>query len=106
VRTPATVIYYMDGGMAANQTTKPNLCFVPTCEKKYGGSVLDDPANDPVSPDFGATDSSSDPNWCGPFPRHAEFWSNKGFVDGHVEWMLPSQRYYGNTPRLKPMPGY
>jgi prepilin-type N-terminal cleavage/methylation domain-containing protein/prepilin-type processing-associated H-X9-DG protein len=103
---PTTVVYFTDSGMAANVTTNPNLCVVPNCGRKYGAWVLDDVLNDPDSPDFGSTSSMSDPNWCGPFPRHGEFQSNNGFVDGHVELMRPSQWYYGNTPWLKPMPGY
>jgi prepilin-type N-terminal cleavage/methylation domain-containing protein/prepilin-type processing-associated H-X9-DG protein len=106
VRKPSTVVYTTDGGMQANPNTNPNTCIVPTCEKKYGGWVLEDPVNDPDSPDVGATSSSGDPNWCGPFPRHGNFQSNNGFTDGHVELMRPSQWYYGNTPWLKPEPGY
>jgi prepilin-type N-terminal cleavage/methylation domain-containing protein/prepilin-type processing-associated H-X9-DG protein len=106
VRAPGMVVYTTDGGMAAKQTENPLLCIVPICEKKFGAWVLDDPINDPDSPDFGATDEFNDPNWCGPFPRHGDFESNNGFVDGHVELMRPSQWYYGDTPWLKPMPGY
>jgi prepilin-type N-terminal cleavage/methylation domain-containing protein/prepilin-type processing-associated H-X9-DG protein len=106
VRTPSTVVYMTDGGMAANNTTDPRRCVIPTCQRKYGAWVLDDVSNDPDSPDFGATDSSNDPNWCGPYPRHPNFESNNGFVDGHVELMRPSQWYYGDTPWLKPLPGY
>jgi prepilin-type N-terminal cleavage/methylation domain-containing protein/prepilin-type processing-associated H-X9-DG protein len=106
VRKPAGVVYTTDGGMAANATTNPNTCIVPTCEKKYGGWVLEDPVKDADSPDVSATSSTTDPNWCGPFPRHGNFQSNNGFTDGHVELMRPSQWYYGNTPWLKPEPGY
>ena len=52
------VVYTTDGGMAANNTSDPRRCIVPANEKKYGAWVLDDPANDPDSPDFGATDAS------------------------------------------------
>jgi prepilin-type N-terminal cleavage/methylation domain-containing protein/prepilin-type processing-associated H-X9-DG protein len=106
VRTPATVVYITDGGMAAINTTDPRRCITSICEKKYGAWVLDDVASDPDSPDDSAVSSTSDPNWCGPFPRHEDFQSNNGFVDGHVELMRPSQWYYGNTPWLKPEPGY
>jgi prepilin-type processing-associated H-X9-DG protein len=106
VRAPAMVVYTTDGGMAANNTTNANLCIVPTCEVKPGAWVLDDPVSDFDSPDNGVSDSVSDPNWGGPFPRHGTFQSNNGFVDGHVELMRPSQWFYGKTPWLKPMPGY
>jgi prepilin-type N-terminal cleavage/methylation domain-containing protein/prepilin-type processing-associated H-X9-DG protein len=106
VCAPAMVVYTTDGGMAANDTTDPTRCIVPTCMTKYGAWVLDDVANDPDSPDFGAVKGKNDPNWCGPFPRHGKFQSNNGFVDGHVALMRPSQWYYGNTPWLKPMAGY
>jgi prepilin-type N-terminal cleavage/methylation domain-containing protein/prepilin-type processing-associated H-X9-DG protein len=106
VRKPATVVYITDGGMAANATANPNQCIVPTCERKYGGWVLEDPSNDPDSPDVGAVSSLTDPNWCGPLPRHGNFQSNNGFTDGHVELMRPSQWFYGDTPWLKPQPGY
>jgi len=106
VRAPAMVVYTTDSGMAANDTTDPAKCILPTCMAKYGAWVLDDVESDPDSPDFGSTTSTSDPNWCGPLPRHGDFQSNNGFVDGHVELMRPSQWYYGNTPWLKPMPGY
>jgi prepilin-type N-terminal cleavage/methylation domain-containing protein/prepilin-type processing-associated H-X9-DG protein len=106
VRSPAQVVYMTDSGMAANDTTVPTQCIVPSCMVKYGAWVLDDVVNDADSPDAGATASTTDPNWCGPFPRHGEFQSNNGFVDGHVELMKPAQWYYGNTPWLKPLPGY
>jgi len=106
VRAPAMVVYTTDGGMAANATTNAAKCIVPTCMAKYGAWVLDDVESDPDSPDAGATTSTGDPNWCGPLPRHGDFQSNNGFVDGHVELMRPSQWYYGNTPWLKPMPGF
>jgi prepilin-type N-terminal cleavage/methylation domain-containing protein/prepilin-type processing-associated H-X9-DG protein len=106
VRAPAMVVYTTDSGMAANDTTDPTKCVVPTCMAKYGAWVLDDVESDPDSPDFGSTTSTSDPNWCGPLPRHGDFQSNNGFVDGHVELMRPSRWYYGNTPWLRPMPGY
>ncbi len=106
VRAPAMVVYDTDGGMTANATANPNQCIVPKNEKKYGAWVLDDASRDPDSPAVGDVASPSDPNWCGPFPRHGTFQSNNGFVDGHVELMRPSQWYYGNTPWLKPMPGY
>jgi prepilin-type N-terminal cleavage/methylation domain-containing protein/prepilin-type processing-associated H-X9-DG protein len=106
VRAPSKVVYMTDGGMAAINTTDPMKCVVPTCMIKYGSWVLDDVANDADSPALGATTSTGDPNWCGPFPRHGHFQSNNGFVDGHVELMRPSQWYYGNTPWLKPLPGY
>ncbi len=103
---PPMVVYVTDSGMMANPTANPNLCIVPGNEMKYGAWVLDDPANDSDSPAFGMTSSLTDPNWCGPLPRHGAFQSNNGFVDGHVELMRPSQWYYGNTPWLKPEPGY
>jgi prepilin-type N-terminal cleavage/methylation domain-containing protein/prepilin-type processing-associated H-X9-DG protein len=103
---PPMVVYTTDGGMAANDTADPNLCVAPACMRKFGAWVLDDPANDSDSPDFGATTSHTDPNWCGPFPRHGEFQSNNGFVDGHVDLMKPSQWYYADTPWLTPEPGY
>jgi prepilin-type processing-associated H-X9-DG protein len=107
VRNPASVVYTTDSGMAANANPAPNRCITPACMVKYGAWLFDDPGNDdPISPDAGATDSTSDPNWCGPFPRHGEFQSNNGFVDGHVELMRPSQWYYFNSPWLKPEPGY
>jgi prepilin-type N-terminal cleavage/methylation domain-containing protein len=106
VLKPAMVVYTTDAGMAANVTTDPNSCIVPGCMMKFGAWVLDDPTNDGDSPDFGAVGSTTDPNWCGPFPRHGAFESNNGFVDGHVQLMRPSQWYYGNTAWLKPMPGY
>jgi prepilin-type N-terminal cleavage/methylation domain-containing protein/prepilin-type processing-associated H-X9-DG protein len=106
VRAPSMVVYTTDGGMNANNTMNPKDCIIPTNEKKYGAWVLDDPSNDPDSPVVGIPSSPGDPNWCGPFPRHGEFQSNNGFVDGHVELMRPSQWYYGNTPWLKPEPGY
>jgi prepilin-type N-terminal cleavage/methylation domain-containing protein/prepilin-type processing-associated H-X9-DG protein len=106
VRKPAGVVYTTDGGMQATPTGNPNLCIVPTSERKYGGWVLDDPVNDPDSPDVSAVTSSDDPNWCGPLPRHGNFQSNNGFTDGHVELMRPSQWYFGNSPWLKPEPGY
>jgi prepilin-type N-terminal cleavage/methylation domain-containing protein/prepilin-type processing-associated H-X9-DG protein len=106
VRAPGMVVYTTDGGMAAIATTDPMRCIVPTCVIKYGAWVLDDPTRDTDSPDAGATTTTDDPNWCGPFPRHGKFQSNNGFVDGHVELMRPSQWYYGNTPWLKPEPGY
>lgn len=106
VRKPAMVVYITDGGMAPLQTTDPNRCITPSCEKKYGGWVLEDVLKDADSPDVGAVSSTTDPNWCGPFPRHGNFQSNNGFVDCHVELMKPSQWYYGNTPWLQPMPGY
>jgi prepilin-type N-terminal cleavage/methylation domain-containing protein/prepilin-type processing-associated H-X9-DG protein len=106
VRSPAMVVYFTDAGMTANNTVNPNECILPTNEKKYGAWVLDDPDNDPDDPIIGVPSMSSDPNWCGPFPRHGEFQSNNGFVDGHVEFMRPSQWYYGDTPWLKPEPGY
>jgi prepilin-type N-terminal cleavage/methylation domain-containing protein/prepilin-type processing-associated H-X9-DG protein len=106
VRAPAMVVYTTDSGMAANDTTDPTRCIVPSCMVKYGAWVLDDVANDPDSPDFASASSTDDPNWCGPFPRHGEFQSNNGFVDGHVALMRPSQWYYGNSPWLKPAPGY
>jgi prepilin-type N-terminal cleavage/methylation domain-containing protein/prepilin-type processing-associated H-X9-DG protein len=100
------VVYMTDGGMCANPTDSPLQCITPSCEKKFGGWVLDDPLNDSDSPDFGATTSSGDPNWCGPFPRHGDFQSNVGFVDGHVALMKPSEWYYGDSPWLKPKAGY
>jgi prepilin-type N-terminal cleavage/methylation domain-containing protein/prepilin-type processing-associated H-X9-DG protein len=103
---PATIVYTTDSGMCANPTVQPTQCITPTCEKKYGSWVLDDALADSDSPDFGATTSATDPNWCGPFPRHGNFQSNNGFVDGHVSLMQPGQWYYGNTPWLKPLPGY
>jgi prepilin-type N-terminal cleavage/methylation domain-containing protein/prepilin-type processing-associated H-X9-DG protein len=106
VRASARVVYFTDGGMAPNNTPDPTQCVVPSCMMKYGAWVLDDVSNDGDSPDDAATGSTSDPNWCGPLPRHGEFQSNNGFVDGHVELMRPSQWYYANTPWLKPMPGY
>jgi len=106
VRKPAGVVYTTDSGMQANPTDNPNLCIAPAYERKYGGWVLEDPVNDPDSPDVSATTSATDPNWCGPLPRHGNFQSNNGFTDGHVELMRPSQWYYGNTPWLKPEPGY
>jgi prepilin-type N-terminal cleavage/methylation domain-containing protein/prepilin-type processing-associated H-X9-DG protein len=106
VRTPATVVYLTDGGMQANPTRDPQSCILPTNLKKYGGWVLDDPVLDPDSPDVPAVDSPSDPNWCGPLPRHGNFQSNNGFADGHVQLMRPSQWYYGANPWLKPAPGY
>jgi prepilin-type N-terminal cleavage/methylation domain-containing protein/prepilin-type processing-associated H-X9-DG protein len=106
VRAPAMVVYSTDGGMKSISTADPNQCIVPTSEKKYGAWVLDDATRDPDSPAVGDTASATDPNWCGPFPRHGNFQSNNGFVDGHVEFMRPSQWYYGNTPWLKPLPGY
>jgi prepilin-type N-terminal cleavage/methylation domain-containing protein/prepilin-type processing-associated H-X9-DG protein len=103
---PAKVVYFTDGGMAPISTTQPLKCITPACERKFGGWVLDDPANDSDSPDFAATTSTTDPNWCGPFPRHGDFQSNNGFVDGHVELMKPSLWYYNDTPWLKPSAGY
>ncbi len=106
VRAPSKVVYTTDAGMRTVNTTNANLCIVPTNEKKYGASVLDDPSQDPDSPAIGDTESPDDPNWCGPFPRHGDFESNNGFVDGHVELMRPSQWYYAGTPWLRPLPGY
>jgi len=106
VQTPATVVYTTDGGMAPYETRNPDQCIIPTCEVKYGGWVLDDPVNDPDSPDVSGVTSLEDPNWCGPLPRHGNFESNNGFTDGHVELMRPSQWYYGYTPWLRPEPGY
>ena len=103
---PAGVVYSTDSGMAPKATTSPTLCIVPTCEVKCGSWVLDDPDNDdPIAVDAGAVASSTDPNWCGPFPRHGDFQSNNGFVDGHVELMKPAQWYYGGSPWLDPEPG-
>ena len=107
VRKPATVVYTTDSGMAANNTSNPAKCITPACMIKYGAWLFDDPGNDdPISPDPGAADMTTDPNWCGPFPRHGEFESNNGFVDGHVELMKPSLWYYNDTPWLKPSAGY
>jgi prepilin-type N-terminal cleavage/methylation domain-containing protein/prepilin-type processing-associated H-X9-DG protein len=107
VRSPAQVVYLTDGGMNANNTFDPNKCITPACLIKTGAWLFDDPANDdPDSPDGGATSSSGDPNWCGPFPRHGSFQSNNGFVDGHVALMKPSQWYYGGSRWIAPEPGY
>jgi prepilin-type processing-associated H-X9-DG protein len=92
------VVYTTDGGMRTVNTTNGNLCIVLTNEKKYGAWVLDDPSQDPDSPAVGDTESLDDPDWCGPLPRHGDFESNNGFVDGHVELMRPSQWYYAGTP--------
>jgi prepilin-type processing-associated H-X9-DG protein len=100
------VVYITDGGMKANESPNPNTCIARTNEKKYGAWVLDDPGENADSPGTGDVTSAGDPNWCGPFPRHGDFQSNNGFVDGHVELMRPSQWYYLNTPWLKPLPGY
>jgi hypothetical protein len=71
VRKPASVVYMTDSGMAANNTTNPNKCITPGCMIKYGAWLFDDPGNDdPISPDPGAPDMTTDPNWCGPFPRN------------------------------------
>jgi prepilin-type processing-associated H-X9-DG protein len=100
------VVYMTDSGMAGENTANPNLCITPGCMIKYGAWLIDDPGNDdPISPDPGAGDQTTDPNWCGPFPRHGEFQSNNGFVDGHVELMKPSQWFYTGTPWLDPEPG-
>jgi prepilin-type N-terminal cleavage/methylation domain-containing protein/prepilin-type processing-associated H-X9-DG protein len=101
---PAGCVYMTDGGVAANNTTNPNLCITPACMLK-SGAWLDPGNDDPVSPDPGADDMTTDPNWCGPFPRHGEFQSNNGFVDGHVELMKPFQWYYTGSPWLEPEPG-
>jgi prepilin-type N-terminal cleavage/methylation domain-containing protein/prepilin-type processing-associated H-X9-DG protein len=103
---PAGCVYTTDGGMAANHTTNPNTCITPACMIKYGAWLFDDPGDDdPISPDPDAPDQTTDPNWCGPFPRHGNFQSNNGFVDGHVELMKPSQWYYAGSPWLDPEPG-
>jgi len=103
---PAACVYITDGGMAANNTTSPTQCITPNCMIKYGAWLFDDPGNDdPISPIPGASDMTSDPNWCGPFPRHGQFQSNNGFADGHVELMRPSQWFYVNSPWLNPAPG-
>jgi prepilin-type processing-associated H-X9-DG protein len=107
VRKPASVVYMTDSGMAANNTTNPNKCITPGCMIKYGAWLFDDPGNDdPISPDPGAPDMTTDPNWCGPFPRHGDFECNNAFVDGHVALMKPSQWYYAGSPWLMPEPGY
>ena len=93
VYKPATIVYTTDGGMQANETRNPQLCILPGNLRKYGGWVMDDPVTDPDSPDIPAVDSPTDPNWCGPLPRHGNFQSNNGFTDGHVELMMPSQWY-------------
>ncbi len=100
---PAGCVYLTDSGMAANNTTDPNRCITPVCMMKFGAWLFDDPGNgDPVSPDPGADDQQTDPNWAGPFPRHGNFQSNNGFVDGHVELMKPSQWFYVDSPWLAP----
>jgi prepilin-type N-terminal cleavage/methylation domain-containing protein/prepilin-type processing-associated H-X9-DG protein len=107
VRSPGQVVYLTDGGMNANDTFDPNKCITPACLIKTGAWLFDDPANnDPDSPDAGATSSSGDPNWCGPYPRHGSFQSNNGFVDGHVALMKPSQWFYGGSRWIAPEPGY
>jgi prepilin-type N-terminal cleavage/methylation domain-containing protein/prepilin-type processing-associated H-X9-DG protein len=103
---PAGVVYSTDSGMEPNNTSDPNRCIIPTCPVKCGGWVMDDPGgDDPISVEGGDVNSAADPNWCGPFPRHGNFQSNNGFVDGHVELMKPSQWYYAGTPWLDPEPG-
>ncbi len=103
---PAGVVYVTDSGMAPNNTTIPLKCITPSCPIKCGSWVFDDPGNgDAVSVEGGDLSSLSDPNWCGPFPRHGDFQSNNGFVDGHVELLKPSQWYYADSVWLTPEPG-
>jgi prepilin-type N-terminal cleavage/methylation domain-containing protein/prepilin-type processing-associated H-X9-DG protein len=106
VLKPAGVLYCTDSGMAPNNTTDPWTCITPRCQIKCGSWVFDDPGDgDPVAVEGGDVDSLTDPNWCGPFPRHGDFQSNNGFVDGHVELLKPSQWYYAGSLWLDPEPG-
>jgi prepilin-type N-terminal cleavage/methylation domain-containing protein/prepilin-type processing-associated H-X9-DG protein len=103
---PAGVVYSTDSGMAPNDTTNPLKCITPACKIKCGSWVFDDPGNgDRVAVEGGDVESLNDPNWCGPFPRHGDFQSNNGFVDGHVELLKPSQWYYADSQWLAPEPG-
>jgi prepilin-type N-terminal cleavage/methylation domain-containing protein/prepilin-type processing-associated H-X9-DG protein len=103
---PAGCVYLTDSGVAPNNSIDPLFCITSRCEVKCGAWVFDDPGSgDPLSVEGGDVDSSTDPNWCGPLPRHGDFQSNNGFVDGHVELMKPSQWYYADSPWLDPEPG-
>jgi prepilin-type N-terminal cleavage/methylation domain-containing protein/prepilin-type processing-associated H-X9-DG protein len=103
---PAAVVYSTDSGMAPLNTPDPLKCITPASQIKCGSWVMDDPGNgDAVAVEGGDVTSLTDPNWCGPFPRHGNFQSNTGFVDGHVELLKPSQWYFTGSMWLNPEPG-
>jgi prepilin-type processing-associated H-X9-DG protein len=55
-------------------------------------------------PNDGQTNSSGNPHWGGPCPRHLET-TNVGFADGHVKAMRVEKFYYADSPYLDPARG-
>ena len=97
VRNPSGTIFMTDSGTQPSASQTPAV--TPKSKLKLGAWMLGDPQ---VGQCPGCV-TGSNPNWCGPHPRHNQRSSN-GFSDGHVESMTVDW-YYGNTPWLDPKRG-
>jgi prepilin-type N-terminal cleavage/methylation domain-containing protein/prepilin-type processing-associated H-X9-DG protein len=103
---PSATVYIAEGGA---QSSGPNGVVVDqngnVQNTKNGCPILDLPhGGGAMKPPSGA---GSDPNWCGPNPRHLGMGS-VAFYDGHVKAMNPAKWYWsksGQTPWMNPRQG-
>lgn len=93
---PASTVYLADSGTltaATNQMSvrgiKYNSDGLPTQEKS-GCPLMDTPNN---ASNGGST---TDNNWCGPYPRHLGM-TSVGFMDGHSKAMRIDSWYYAEN---------
>lgn len=101
VRNPARTVHLTDGGTQVVNTKDPLKAVPSTAKAKQGCWILADPSSPKAGCAGAATD---DPNWGGPYARHAQR-SNVLCVDGHVESMRPMAWFYSGTPWLDPTRG-